>query len=511
MNAVDSALAFAAQHLLHSVVFFLIAGWLVRQRSLGAEVRSWLLLAALSLALMLPFAALLPAWPTTVSVIDAGSPRLVPLPAEGARPDEQVYDAGQSPDIVYLEIPWSFRSVVVLVWLLGTLWQLMRLAEGWRQARRLRRSAWPAPELEAALAGVLPRHARIATTAVDGPMVVGLLRPCILVPRALTRSLPPEALNDVLRHEIAHIRRGDLWVVAALRGATAVFWWNPLLHAINARLELAREMACDARAASRGDARVDYADSLLASVEVLREAGERSDRLSVGIFERPSELAQRIEGLLEADAGVRRKRQGVTVIASIALLSLCAGLAVASAPRLDFPGSEAAEPDARVTALLAAARSGRSDTVRELIRGGVDIDARVLYQGTALIQAVRSRDMATVDVLLQSGADPDRASLGEGNPLIVASRLGLLPVVERLVEAGADINRVVTYDETPLINAARAGHLATVRYLVAHGANVNLGVEADGWLGRWRTPLNQARDSTVRAFLMERGARAGRR
>jgi hypothetical protein len=300
-------------------------------------------------------------------------------------------------------------------------------------------------------------------------------------------------------------------MVAALRGATAVFWWNPFLYAINARLELAREMACDARAARGCDARADYADSLLASVDVLLESGGRRESLAVGIFERPSDLAQRIDGLIEDDVAAGSSRRGVTVAASVALLSACAGLAVASAPRLDFRDGSAAEPDVRVTALLAAARSGRSDTVRELVRSGVDIDARVLHQGTALIQAVRSGDMATVDALLKSGADPNRASLGEGNPLIVASRLGLQPIVERLVDAGADVNRVVTYDETPLINAARGGHLATVRYLVAQGAVVNLGVEADGWLGRWRTPLNQARDSSVRAYLMEQGASVGRR
>jgi len=72
------------------------------------------------------------------------------------------------------------------------------------------------------------------------------------------------------------------------------------------------------------------------------------------------------------------------------------------------------------------------------------------------------------------------------------------------------VNRVVTYDETPLINAARASHLPTVRYLLQHGANVNLGVEADGWLGCWRAPLNQAADPAVRAYLVEQGATAAR-
>lgn len=512
MNAVDVALILATQHLLQSLVLFAVASLLMRLRALGAELRSWLLLAVFALAVALPFVSFLPGpSATTIPVAAAQSSRLIPLPAEGASPDEPVYEAGQSPDMLYLQVPRSFSSLLVLAWALGLLWQSMRLVDGWRQAWRLRRSARREPALESALAGMLPRNARIATTAADGPMVVGLLRPCILIPRALVGTLAPDSLRDVLRHEIAHIRRGDLWLVAALRGALAVFWWSPFLRWINARLELAREMACDARAAQGCDARTDYADSLLASVEALLEMGQRRDSLAVGIFERRSQLAQRIDGLIDDDAGAASPRRRLTLAASLSLLVACASLAVAAGPRLDFPAGSVAEPSPRVTALLAAARSGNRDEVREIVRTGVDVDARVLDEGTALIQAVRSTDLGTVDALLESGADPDRASLGEGNPLIVASRLGLQAIVERLVQARADVNRVVTYDETPLINAARGGHLTTVRYLVEHGADVNLGVEADGWLGRWRTPLNQATDAAVRAYLIEQGARAGRR
>uniref|UniRef100_UPI002147BE07 M56 family metallopeptidase n=1 Tax=Tahibacter caeni TaxID=1453545 RepID=UPI002147BE07 len=364
--------------------------------------------------------------------------------------------------------------------------------------------------LEAALGASLPRHARIATTLADGPLVIGLLRPCILLPRALTTALAPAVLHDVLRHEIAHIRRGDLWLVAALRVATAVFWWNPFLHGIGARLELAREMACDARAAHGCDSNADYADSLLASVETLLELDEQRDWLAVAMFGRRSHLAQRIDGLVDDDAAGAAPRRTAATALCLILLAACSGAVVAALPRLALP-TAAAEPDARVTALLAAARSGDDVTVRRLVRDGADIDARVLDGGTALIQAVRAGDPAMVDTLLELGADPDRASLGQGNPLIAAARLGRQSIVEGLVEAGADVNRVVTYDETPLINAARAGHLATVRYLVAHGADVRFGVEADGWLGRWRTPLNQTRDAAVRAYLLEQGADAARR
>lgn len=511
-SMIDAMLALATQHLWQSAVLFGLALLLMRLRALGAELRSWLLLAAFALAVLSPLASFLPGTPAPVKThaAAAGHTEVVPMAGEGATLNEPSFEAGLRADTLNLEFPKSLASVLVLAWSLGILGQLMRLFDGWNQARRLRRSARPALVLEAALADVLPRRTRIATTAVDGPMVVGLLRPSILIPRALVETLEPEVLRDIVQHEIAHIRRGDLWLAAGLRVALAVFWWSPFLRLIHARLELAREMACDARAAHGSGAKVDYAGSLLASVEKLLALGERPPSLAVGMLEHRSHLAQRIDGLIEAEPGTAPRRRQVVMALSVSLLVAFAGLAVAATPRLDLSSRPTFEPTPQVIALLAAARAGDVDDVRELVRSGVDVNARVLGQGTALIQAIRAHDLETVDTLLELGADPDRAALGEGNPLIVASARGHQAIVERLVEAGADLNRVVTYDETPLINAARNGHLATVKYLVAHGANVNLGVVADGWLGRWRSPLNQASDPAVRAYLVSQGAVAGR-
>jgi len=511
-SMINAVLALAAQHLWQSAVLFALALLLMRLRSLSAELRSWLLLAAFGLAVLAPLASFLPGTPAPVKTHAAatGHAELAPKAGEGATLNEQSFEAGLCPDTLYLQLPKSWATVLVLAWLLGVLGQLVRLFDGWSQARRLRRSARPAPALEAALADVLPRGTRVATTVVDGPMVVGLLRPCILIPRALVDSLEREALRDILQHEIAHIRRGDLWLAAALRVALAVFWWSPFLRLINGRLELAREMACDERAAHGSGARVDYASSLLASVEKLLALGERPPSLAVGMFEHRSHLAQRIDGLIEGDVGAAPQRRRAVMMLCVSLLVAFAGVAFAMTPRLELASHPAAQPTRQVLGLLASARAGDIGSVRQLARDGVDINARVLNQGTALIQAVRTHNLETVDTLLELGADPDRAALGEGNPLIVAAALGDLAIVERLVKAGADVNRVVTYDETPLINAARNGHLATVKYLVAHGANVNLGVVADGWMGRWRSPLNQAADPAVRAYLIHQGAVAGR-
>jgi len=163
---------------------------------------------------------------------------------------------------------------------------------------------------------------------------------------------------------------------------------------------------------------------------------------------------------------------------------------------------------ATAATLIAAVKTQRIQEIRRQVEAGVDINARVRGDGTAMIRAAADGNLAIVDELIRLGADVNKSSRGDGNPLIAAAKAGHLDIVKRLVAAGAAIDAVVPGDETALINAARGGHLDVVTYLVERGANVNQGVFAD--YGRWRSPLNQANDASVRKYLQGKGARAGR-
>lgn len=515
----QAVLTLGAQHLWQSALLFLFAVSVAGMGKLSAEIRSWMLLAAFALAAASPLAILLPRdepAPATVSVVESAAPQSVSVETAASPGEPGLHKAM---DYGLSIAPASVLESLALVWLLGALWSLARVVAGGRRANGLRDTARHAPELERLLGKELPRNASIAfSEAAAGPMVIGLRRPCILVPPGLATALTPAALTDLLHHETAHIRRRDLWVSAVQRLILGLYWWSPFLKLIGARLDLMREMACDERAAVRSGGGRSYAGSLLAGVGEARMPGDESALLAVGVFGHRSGLARRIDGLLDMEA--KAPRRGVRtawVLVCVAALAAHVGMTLAATPRLGrstVPTPSSTSADAYVSSvqaerLIAAAAAGRSDEVRQLVRSGVDVDSRVDGDGTALIAAARRGRLQMVDALLALGAQPDLSSSGDGNPLIVAAQGGHLPIVERLVAAGADVNGVVAYDETPLINASRSGHLPTVTYLVEHGADVNLGVIAD--LGRWRSPLNQARDPRVRNYLLQHGAVAGKR
>src|SRR4029077_13232009 len=83
------------------------------------------------------------------------------------------------------------------------------------------------------------------TDASISPALCGLLRPVIVLPRALVKQLAPPQLRAVVLHELFHLRNGDVWVNCFQSLLQIVFWWHPFLWLANARIRRIREEVVD--------------------------------------------------------------------------------------------------------------------------------------------------------------------------------------------------------------------------------------------------------------------------
>ena len=93
---------------------------------------------------------------------------------------------------------------------------------------------------------------------------------------------------------------------------------------------------------------------------------------------------------------------------------------------------------------------------------------------SALVESAYRVEEATVRRMLAGGFDVD-ARGGDFNEtaLIAASACGHLGVVRALLDGGADFHFQGDYGETTLVNAAVYGHLEVLRVLLAHDGEVN--------------------------------------
>lgn len=154
-------------------------------------------------------------------------------------------------------------------------------------------------------------------------------------------------------------------------------------------------------------------------------------------------------------------------------------------------------------------KKGSMAQINELFEQGLTINQDIEREGTPLILAVQRGNQNLVEHFLSLGADVNLESLTDGNALIVAALENNVNLVEYLHNRGAHIDAITKYDETALISASRAGHFKVVQYLVENGADVNLSVMANVRGGKeLRSPLNGAKTSEIREFLIRHGAKS---
>jgi beta-lactamase regulating signal transducer with metallopeptidase domain len=138
----------------------------------------------------------------------------------------------------------------------------------------------------------------IETARVRSPALFGLVRPRLLIPPGVLRGFTETDLRHVLMHELAHLRRGDLWLNWWMVWIQAVHWFNPLVWLLFARIRSDRELACDALAMARtAEAdRATYGQTVLKLLE--RLAAPSPVPGSVGVLEDRRAIERRVESII---------------------------------------------------------------------------------------------------------------------------------------------------------------------------------------------------------------------
>ena len=142
--------------------------------------------------------------------------------------------------------------------------------------------------------------------------------------------------------------------------------------------------------------------------------------------------------------------------------------------------------DDLATPLIIAARDGKLDFLKVLLRYEANIEARgtikiesgefseVVEDCTALWIAAVKGHFDVVRLLIEQNAEVDSRTSTNSTPLRAAAFKGHLGIVRCLVENGADVNARKNFNDTLLMVACYKGHLDVASYLVKHGANMNL-------------------------------------
>jgi probable HAF family extracellular repeat protein len=188
------------------------------------------------------------------------SPVPIPVTAPAAAP------TSQSPTLPTLPV------LLASFWLVGAGGVLLTGLRASLPLRRLLRGAIPLTADEnaeriARLVGLRHVPALRQSSDAPGPLVAGLWKPAVVLPEGFGDGLTSEEIRMALAHEMAHLRRGDLWLGLLPALTRALFFFFPLAHLACRECAACREEACDAAAlAATGAAPAGYGQLLLKMV-----------------------------------------------------------------------------------------------------------------------------------------------------------------------------------------------------------------------------------------------------
>lgn len=283
-------------------------------------------------------------------------------------------------------LPWT-----VLIWAFGVLLMTTRLLFEWRDVRRLTRlDIEPlSPEWQARVAKLRERLGVervvlvLRSARVQVPIVVGWLRPVILVPISAFTGLTPWHLELIVMHELAHVRRHDYLVNLLQVVVETLLFYHPVVRWVSRVVREEREHCCDDLVVARSGDALGYARALT------ELAGAQSLRLQTSVGSDGGKLLVRIKRLV-----IAHEPQRVSTHWSVGAMLAAFGMSVSS---LLQPGAQ------RDPALDAPVRAETSVSIpAPQIIDAAPIDAlREFVQSTRSIASLAPSD---ADVAATEGA-----------------------------------------------------------------------------------------------------------
>lgn len=290
-----------------------------------------------------------------------------------------------------LVIKWA-----AVLWLLGAagliIWngcRLLHYRRMFEQASNKTSSHLQQIAQEAAhLAGVTNEVQLLVCALVQTPMLVGFLRPTILLP---LEHIPDSDAKFILTHELTHFRRRDLWKKFLVNMIRCVHWFNPIVYLLSRDFAYWLETSCDEDVVSSLDyaQRKEYGYLLINYAPTARYVGLR---LYVPFSSCRYKLKRRISVMMESNKKARSLLglvlAIVLVVGCLATTALAANLGIekSTAPAL----SDIKEPiaDVESAASVSVDKEAVANAQNDLPNNGpqplsdesvvVDVDSAIL-------------------------------------------------------------------------------------------------------------------------------------
>jgi len=185
-----------------------------------------------------------------------------------------VYQSQEELNVLFPNLEMAF-PVLVALYIAGVAVMCIKLAADLAQLQQIRKkqvlpadNAWEHYLDRLKLQLRIPRKVKLLISQyVQVPVMIGFLKPVILVPAAMFNNLSAEQLEAILLHELAHIKRNDYILNIFQSIVETALFFNPFVWWISKFIRLEREHCCDDMVLVHTSQPLHYAKALVALEE----------------------------------------------------------------------------------------------------------------------------------------------------------------------------------------------------------------------------------------------------
>jgi beta-lactamase regulating signal transducer with metallopeptidase domain len=386
--------------------------------------------------------------------------------------------------------PWldAIAACLPWLWLAGSPITFAWLALGLAGAERLRHrsvilSDGELPPLCRRLAQELGILRNVAVAVCDRlvtPVLVGVVRPLILLPPAALSGWEIEQVEMVLLHELAHVRRWDNLINLVQRLVESLLFFQPAVWIVSSWVRREREHCCDRLVVARTGRARAYAETLLALA-----GPEASPVPWVAVGMARNHLVARVRQVLDPNPkGHAMKPPRGLIALTATLLIIPAGLTITRArtPHAETPAGDLAQaqPKAQAPAIDPRALRARALELAEAVNSvaGAKADRLQTFLDIGASLAQRGDRAGAVDALRKASKLIDALPPGHERTVAtmqLAMRLGLAGKADKAIAIASGLKE---NDADVVGILVRSSALCTISQYLSGSGNIAKAREA---------------------------------
>ena len=151
----------------------------------------------------------------------------------------------------------------------------------------------------------------------ESPMMMGFIKPVLVLPK---ESYTDEELYFIMKHELVHLKHGDIYFKLLFVAANALHWFNPLVWIMQKEAAVDMELSCDERVIKGAgiEVRKAYTETLMSTIH---KRFSKKNVLSTQFYGGKKIMKKRFRNILTK----KTKKSGIAVLICAVALVLYLG------------------------------------------------------------------------------------------------------------------------------------------------------------------------------------------